>query len=64
MGLHGVLGVDGVVDAMRPNFLTSPGTWLRTPRHITDDARSACAIEIGRRTWIDRLLRFFFGART
>ena len=31
---------------MRPNFLTSPGCWLRTPRHATSPIDNACAITV------------------
>ena len=31
---------------MRPNFLTSPGVWMRTPRHAASPVDNACAITV------------------
>jgi hypothetical protein len=30
---------------MRPNFLTSPGVWIRTPRTSQSAVDAACAVE-------------------
>jgi len=41
---------------MRPNFLTSPGVWIRTQRTSQSDVDRACAIEHAQR--LDRAARW------
>ena len=40
----------------RPEFLTSPGVWVRTGSRVTDAARDACAIERTHVPTTDRVL--------
>jgi hypothetical protein len=40
----------------RPNFLTSPGVWCRTPRTSQSEVDCACAIEHAQR--LDRAARW------
>ena len=41
---------------MRPNFLTSPGVWIRTQRTSQSEVDRACAIEHAQR--LDRAARW------
>lgn len=46
---------------IRPPFMRSPWRHIWTPREITDRARYGCAIEVGRRSIWDRLIRILKG---